>query len=156
MTGLFRRLRSPRTRFRLRNLITRPVIYGSVVQAVALMAYYWWLGAMTKEVFLVGLIGPILTSVLAEHDDEVVAAPTAGVLGVLLFFLAYLAYGVVFAAEFEYVVATWVFAGFVAKTITWSFLLLGGVFMFGMIIGWLIWHLKRYVGRSGRSWTGGE
>lgn len=156
MTALFRRLRSPRTRTRLRDLITRPVIYGSVVQVGALLVYYWWMSAMTKEVFLVVLLGPIVASILAEHDAEVVAAPTAGVLGVLLFFLVYLAYGAVFAADFEYAMATWVFAGFVAKTITWSFLLLGGVFLFGMIVGWLIWHLKRYVEGTGRSRAGGE
>jgi len=156
MTALFQRLRSPRTRFRLRDLVTRPVIYGSVVQAGSLLVYYWVQGAMTKDVFLVGLIGPIVTSILAEHDEEVVGAPTAGVLGVLLFFVVYLGYGAVFASGYEYVVATWVFAGFVAKTITWSFLLLGGVFLFGMIVGWLIWHLKRYVGQTGRAGTGGE
>lgn len=156
MTALFQRLRSPRTRTRLRDLVTRPVIYGTAVQAVALTVYYWWMGAMTKEVFLVALLGPIVASVLAEHDDEVAAAPTAGVLGVLVFFFLYLAYGAVFAADFEYVVATWVFAGFVAKTITWSFLLLGGVFLFGMIVGWLIWHLKWYLDHAGRPWTGGE
>lgn len=149
MTGLFRHLRNPRTRTRLRDLVTRAVIYGTVVQTVGLLAYYWWVGDMGKEVFLVALLGPIVSSVLAERDREVIAAPTAGVLGVVLFFLAYLAYGAVFAADFEYVVATWVFAGFVAKTITWSFLLLGGVFLFAIIVGWLIWLLRGYWFRRG-------
>ena len=114
MTGLFQYLRTPRTRSRLRDLVTRPVIYGTLVQGAALILYYWLMGQMTKEVFLVALIGPIVASILVDRDGEVVVAPTAGVLGVLLFFLAYLAYGAVFAADFEYVVATWVFAGFVA------------------------------------------
>ncbi|MFW5938176.1 MAG: hypothetical protein ACOCSN_04455 [Halanaeroarchaeum sp.] len=156
MTALFRYLRTPRTRTRLRDLVTRPVLYGTAAQGAALVLYYWWLGRMTEEVFLVALIGPIVASVLSDRDAEVVSAPTAGVLGVLLFFLAYLAYGAVFAAGFEYVLATWVFAGFVAKTIAWSFLLLGGVFLFGIIVGWLIWYAKGLWERRRRSVTGSE
>jgi len=145
MTGFFRHLRSPRVRLQFRSLLTRPVIYGAVVQAVALNVYYWSSMQMTKDVFLVGLIGPVVAAILAAHDSEVVAAPTAGVLGLVPFFGAYLAYGAWTASAFEYVTATWMFAGYVAMTATWSLLLFGGFALFGIIAGWLIWLLKGYL-----------
>ena len=156
MTGLFQYLRSPRTRLRLPRLVPRPVIYGILVNTVALSVYYFSAMNMGPHVFLVGLIGPFVTAVLSERDREVIAAPTAGVVGTVLFFLVYLGYGATVASAYEYATATWVFAGFVAMTIAWSFLLLGGLFMFGIILGWLVWYAKGYWNRRQRSLSSGQ
>lgn len=156
MAGLFQYLRSPRTRLRLRNLFTRPVIYGILVNGVALSVYYFSSMSLGPYVFLVGLIGPFVTAVLSERDREVIAAPTAGVFGTILFFLVYLAYGASVASAYEYVTATWVFGGFVAMTVAWSFLLLGGFFLFGIVLGWLVWYAKGYWKRRQRSLSSGQ
>jgi hypothetical protein len=136
--------------------VTRPVVYGALVQGVTLTVYQWVAGHIGPEVFLVGMVGPIVAAVFSEIDAEVVAAPTAGVLGTFLFFGGYLAYGLVVASQFPYVRATWVFAQFVAMTIAWSFLLLGGFFLFGMIVGWLVWYGKTYLKRKRRTAAGGN
>jgi len=141
-------LRSTRFPIRIRDFITRSVIYGSVIQGLAMTAYFFSTDGHGPMVFIVGLIGPVAAALLNDRRTGVVSAPLAGMIGTCLYFLVYLAYGAVISSQYPYVVATWQFAGYVAMAITQGIILIPAFGLFGTLIGKTIDLAKYYVHRA--------
>ncbi|WP_058364879.1 hypothetical protein [Haloparvum sedimenti] len=143
-------VRSRAASSRLRDHVRRPVIYGAVVQAVTLLAFVGFASGMRPAVFVVGMTGPAVAAVLTVPDAGWVDAPLAGVLGGCVYLLSFLAYAAAVSARFEFVAATWVFAGYVATAITQAIMLLPAFVFFGLFVGGGIGYAKASWRRYGR------
>lgn len=135
-------VRSRATSSRLRDHVRRPVVYGALVQAAAMVAFVGLGSEMRPAVFVVGMVGPAVAAALTAPDAGWVDAPLAGVAGGCLYLLAFLAYAVVVSARLEFVAATWVFVGYLATAVTQAIMLLPAFVFFGLFVGGGIGYAK--------------
>ncbi|MGM0604273.1 MAG: hypothetical protein ACQETB_01235 [Halobacteriota archaeon] len=135
-------VRSHTPNSQLRDHIRPPVIYGSIVQAIALIGFVTFGTEMGPSVLLAGTAGPIVAAVMTVPDAGWVDAPLAGVVGCCLYLGAFLAYGASVASTYEYVPATWVFGGYVSTVLAQAIMLIPAFVFIGVVIGGVVGGVK--------------